>query len=270
MVASTSADPSSSRHNDTAFAVARSGIGNDPRVSNSLRIDREEKPSFRWRRRSAPGAGVPARARPAWRCAIARACARGAAFIALDHFDDPRAIRWNVRVVGSSAARGLPFAWRYSPPGRRRPLWRPERFAEDSRRTGRRIRRWRSSRRPSGTRPGMRSQWRFAKRRVDLSTDPPSNSLTTENMAIRALEAAAARHVVGVALLALGIAHQEQVDVIRLKRGIERGRQMLPRTHGPHEMRRDDDDEIGLALLEVGGSKERAEDGHVAQATEAD
>ena len=40
---------------------------------------------------------------------------------------------------------------------------------------------------------------------------------------------------------------------------------MLPRTHGLHEMRRDDDDEIGLALLEVGGSKEGAEDGNVAE-----
>ena len=38
---------------------------------------------------------------------------------------------------------------------------------------------------------------------------------------------------------------------------------MLPRTHGLHEMRRDDDDEIGLALLEVGGSKEGAEDRNV-------
>ena len=109
----------------------------------------------------------------------------------------------------------------------------------------------------------MRSRSRFVKRHVDLWTDPPSNSLATKNMAVRPLEAAAACHVVGVPLLAFGIAHQEQVDVIRLQRRIERGRQMLPRTHGLHEMRRDDDDEIGLALLEVGGSEEGAKDGHV-------
>lgn len=83
-------------------------------------------------------------------------------------------------------------------------------------------------------------------------------------MAVRPLEAAAACHVVGVALLALGIAHQKEVDVIRLKRRIERGRQMLPWTHGFHEMRGHDDDEIGLALLEVGGSEEGAKNRHVA------
>ena len=84
-------------------------------------------------------------------------------------------------------------------------------------------------------------------------------------MAIRSLEAPAARHVVGVSFLAFRIAHQEQVDVIRLKRRIERGRQMLARTHGLHEMRGHDDDEIGLALLEVGRSEERADHRHVAE-----
>ena len=52
MVASTSADPSSSRHNDVAFAVARSGIGKTLALLIAWRIGREGKPTFPWRRRS--------------------------------------------------------------------------------------------------------------------------------------------------------------------------------------------------------------------------
>ena len=56
-----------------------------------------------------PEPALAARICRAWRCAIARACARGAGFVAVDGFDDPRAIRWNVRVVGIAwpGSRGL-------------------------------------------------------------------------------------------------------------------------------------------------------------------
>src|SRR6202034_2355195 len=89
-------------------------------------------------------------------------------------------------------------------------------------------------------------------------------SLSAEDVAVWSLQASAARHIVGISLLALGIAHQEQVDVVGLKRRVERRREMLSRTHRPDEMRRDDDDKIGLVLLEVGGAKKRAKDWQVA------
>ena len=83
-------------------------------------------------------------------------------------------------------------------------------------------------------------------------------------MAVWSLQASAAGHIVGISLLTLGIAHQEQVDVVGLKRRVERRPEMLSRTHRPDEMRGDDDDKIGLVLLEVGGAKKRAKDWQVA------
>jgi hypothetical protein len=100
MVASTSADPSSSRRNDTAFAVGRSGIGKTLAflIARGLtgRRSRHSGRGAACRSRAA----VPARTRCACRRAIARACARRTAFVAVDGFDDPRPIRWNIRIVG--------------------------------------------------------------------------------------------------------------------------------------------------------------------------
>ena len=83
-------------------------------------------------------------------------------------------------------------------------------------------------------------------------------------MAVGALETPAARHVVGVALLALGIAHQEQDRRHSPEAPYRTASPNAARTHGLHEVRRDDDDEVGLALLEVGGAEESADHRHIA------
>jgi len=97
-----------------------------------------------------------------------------------------------------------------------------------------------------------------------LSTESTLSSLSAEDVAVRPLEAPAAGHIIGVSLLALGIAYQEQVDVIGLKRRDEWRLEVLVRAHRPHELPRDNDDKIRLVLLEVGGAKKRAKDRQVA------
>ena len=62
-----------------------------------------------------------------------------------------------------------------------------------------------------------------------------------------------------------GLPEQEEVDVVRRQRVVDRRLDLVARPRRTHEVRRDDDDEIGLVLLIRLAGEQRAEHRHVAK-----
>src|SRR5215470_9491972 len=73
--------------------------------------------------------------------------------------------------------------------------------------------------------------------------------LDTNHVAIGTLNLAAARYVIRIGFAHFRLSHQEEVGVIAGQPLVERRRQTLARSRRLDEMRRDDDDQIGLMLL---------------------
>src|ERR1700689_2794647 len=78
----------------------------------------------------------------------------------------------------------------------------------------------------------------FIASRISPSDAPPS--MPVENVAVGPMKFAAIGDVVNISLLALEIAHQEQVDVVGLQGLIEWRRQMIFRRSRRYEGRRHD------------------------------
>src|SRR5215510_2972922 len=99
-------------------------------------------------------------------------------------------------------------------------------------------------------------------RAIDIAPSSPScwvRWLDTDHVAVGTLYLAAARHVVRIGFPHFRLPHQEEVGVVARQPLIERRRQTLSRTRRLNEMRRDDDDQIGLMLLIVHAAEQSAE-----------
>src|SRR5690348_8847485 len=82
---------------------------------------------------------------------------------------------------------------------------------------------------------------------------------------VGAMDLAAVGDVLEGALLHLGFAEQEIIDIIAGKAPVERRRKPLSGRGWHHEMRRDDDHEIRLVLLVTRAREQRAKDGDGAE-----
>src|SRR5437867_8642236 len=87
-----------------------------------------------------------------------------------------------------------------------------------------------------------------------------SRRLDTNHVAIGTLHLAAACYVIRIGFAHFRLPHQEEVGVVARQSLIERRRQPLAWSRRLHEMRRDDDDQIGLVLLIVHTAKQSAQD----------
>src|ERR1700722_12716596 len=112
--------------------------------------------------------------------------------------------------------------------------------------------------------PSAPARSRAAATEISLVIESP-RGLGRNDVAVRAMHLAAAVDVVEGALLHLGLAEQEEVDVVARQAPVERRRELLPRRGRLDEMRRDDDDEIGLVLLIARAREQRAEHRHRAE-----
>src|SRR5262247_2545740 len=83
--------------------------------------------------------------------------------------------------------------------------------------------------------------------------------LDTDHVAIGPLHLSSARYVVRIGFAHFRLSHQEEVGVIAGQPLIERRRQTLARSCRLDEMRRDDDDQIGLMLLIVHAAEQGSE-----------
>src|SRR5215831_4975600 len=89
-----------------------------------------------------------------------------------------------------------------------------------------------------------------------------ADDLLANDMTIGALDVAAAGDVIPEGLPLLHLTHQEKINVIAGKVLIEWTRQFLPRHGRSNEMRRHDDHQVRLHLLELLAAEQRAEDRH--------
>src|SRR5262249_44816116 len=86
--------------------------------------------------------------------------------------------------------------------------------------------------------------------------------LGADHVAIRTLDIAAVRHVVRVVLAHFRLSIAEEVDGVAGQPLVHRRRQPLAGSGGLNQMRRDDDDQVGFALLIVRAAEQGTEYGH--------
>ncbi len=86
--------------------------------------------------------------------------------------------------------------------------------------------------------------------------------IRSDHVAVGAFDLAAGIDVVGVALAHFHLAVEEEVDIVGRQARVQRRRQHLAGCGGRDEMRRDEDDEIGLVLLVGRTAEQRAQHRH--------